>query len=547
MADESLGPIISTVEGLADQIEGGIAAIKSRGAKAFQDGRIEDVAYELERLNWSLKAVESLRQIARDLPVLAVPTPTPVKAVVAAPAPPVVKVEAVKPSPAPVMAIQEPEPEPEPDLSELRASLTVLQKTWLKKTQAIMAYETWTNAQEAEAKALVAEGRGMVSRGAKIKGFAKRIEPQIEFLKEEFDRKARVTTFFAFNPNTQHLGEDWTDVAAAYHLFAVAISALDWLEAHPQLDAKDRKEVLQTAAAAEANLHRKLDRIGKGGLDEQQKYMHGEIERLVDKAFYVPYWNRGTEGGQGDAVVEAKAEEIEQLVEQFTAKREEMAKRQALSKVKAEQAALQEQKLAELAALIAQPETVEDFDPALVGIVDELMELGVPPSNRNLLNLILPFRGCLELSKDKRTLRALEYLAGEVAKIQRKGGQVVDAENDELSDEALNRVKAALTGKRILFLGGNKGQGWRQQEYKEKLGIKELVWPDFEEHTRPSSMANHVDHADVVCYLIRWSRHSYKGLLDRAKDRGKESLILVRGVGLNTFVQSYDEQVLRVS
>lgn len=541
MNDDVLARISQTVTELAEQIEGGLESIKARGAAAFAAGDSAEVAYQLERLTWSTQAAKALREVARQVPDLKISAPS------SAPVPAPVPVLQLAPPPPPEIVelpekIRVLEPEPEPEDLELRAALLEQQKGWLKETQDLMNVETWSTSQEALAKALVAEGRGMIEAGAKLKGVNRKTEQQLDFLKDEFDRKAAVTTFFGFNPKLHHLPNQWTELGQAYRWFSAAIEAVNWLDCQPEPNPTEQVEVILTCAAAEANLYRKLDLIGKGGVDEQQKWFHGELESMAGDTLYVPYWNRVNES---DASVEAKARTVATLPQDIEERRAEAARREALAQQKAEQAVLQDKTLTELEQLLESPQEVQDLDGTIVELVDALMELGVPPTNRRL-DILLPFRGCLELSQSKKTKRLLEHLNMQYARLKLKAGQFSEAEPEtELADGSMTRVQAALKGKRVLFLGGNKGQGWRQKEYKDKLGIEELVWPNFEEHTKTSSMASYVDNSDVVCYLIRWSRHSYKDLLDLAKEKGKECVTLARGVGINTFVKSYDEQILQ--
>lgn len=545
MSDDVIASISKTVSDLADQIELGIEPIKTRGAAAFASGDTAEVAYQLERLTWSTQAVKALREVASQIPALTLPQPAP-KPVPCVPEPVAPTLQLAPPPPPEIIDLPEKirvlEPEPEPEDLELRAAILEQQKGWLKETQDLMGLESWTTAEEALAKALVAEGRGMLEAGMKLRGVNRKTEQQLEFMKDEFDRKAAVTTFFGFNPKLFHMPAQWNELGQAYRWFSAAIDAVNWLDRQPQTDPTEQVEVILTCAAAEANLYRKLDGIGKGGVDEQQKWFHGELETMAGDTLYVPYWNRVNES---DYAVESKARTVLTLPQDIEDRRAEAARRQALAQQKAEQAVLQDKTLTELEQLLETPQEASDLDGTIVELVDSLMELGVPPTNRRL-DILLPFRGCLELSQSKKTKRLLEHLNMQYARLKMKAGQFTEAEPDtELADGSMTRVQEALKGKRVLFLGGNKGQGWRQKEYKDKLGIEELVWPNFEEHTKTSSMASYVDNSDVVCYLIRWSRHSYKDLLDLAKEKGKECVTLARGVGINTFVKSYDEQILQ--
>ncbi len=105
-------------------------------------------------------------------------------------------------------------------------------------------------------------------------------------------------------------------------------------------------------------------------------------------------------------------------------------------------------------------------------------------------------------------------------------------------------LRALLQGKTMLFLGGNKGQGRKREDLIELLGLQDLDWPDTDNSTNPGKLTPRVPHADLVCYLIRWSRHSYKQVLDDAKRQGKMIAVLRRGLGLNTVVVDLHAQLI---
>ena len=126
----------------------------------------------------------------------------------------------------------------------------------------------------------------------------------------------------------------------------------------------------------------------------------------------------------------------------------------------------------------------------------------------------------------------------------RKVGPIADQDIEQAPEDAVfTAVKAHLAGKTVLFVGGRRIPE-KKREVEQALGLKELLWPDADPDTLLHDFTAAALKADVVCYLIRWSRHSYKQVIDLAKGQGKETVVLKAGLGVNRLVHDFNEQLL---
>jgi hypothetical protein len=175
------------------------------------------------------------------------------------------------------------------------------------------------------------------------------------------------------------------------------------------------------------------------------------------------------------------------------------------------------------------------------------MEAGVPPSHRELRNLLAGYRFVLEGVTHRDVQKLDQYLQKDALEIIAKKKAPVELTLEEEDPDLAMKVMTLLPhtqGKTLMFVGGSKGQGWRKDEYIRILGLKDMIWPDAEEGTKVTDLSGKVSKADIVCLLIRFSRHSYKSVLDEAKGQGKETVTLPRGYGVNTVIHEMWTQLL---
>ena len=150
-------------------------------------------------------------------------------------------------------------------------------------------------------------------------------------------------------------------------------------------------------------------------------------------------------------------------------------------------------------------ERLEDWQ-RLAEVVNELIDSGLPPSNVELRDYLLPILDqiptVLELPKNfQLVLRAIDrYLASRVP---------VSEEFETAPIEEVQRVRDLLRGQTVVLIGGERRQA-AAAALSSAFGLKELIWieghdqtyTDFEPHVARPEVA-------IVLLAIRWSRHGF--------------------------------------
>jgi hypothetical protein len=140
--------------------------------------------------------------------------------------------------------------------------------------------------------------------------------------------------------------------------------------------------------------------------------------------------------------------------------------------------------------------------------VEELVEEGLPPSNRELRDLLLPVADempdALEVPKNFRlVLRELDgYLSS-----------LTDKEEDDTTPaaptEEVRRAAELLRGRTVVLIGGIR-RPQAAEALTQVLDLKELVWVEGRDQTY-ADFEPYVARPDVavVILAIRWSRHGF--------------------------------------
>jgi hypothetical protein len=171
----------------------------------------------------------------------------------------------------------------------------------------------------------------------------------------------------------------------------------------------------------------------------------------------------------------------------------------------------------------------------------------VAASRKDLVNLVLPYRAFFEGPATGNMKAFKAALDKEMTLTVSKGNPADPPEAPEPDLEHSRRVselRPLLQNKVLLLIGGNKGQGWRKEELKKELGLKDVLWPDLEDTTKLKGIFHEVDHADYVAQLIRWSRHHYSEILDYAKGQNKPVVRVLSGLGLTRITRDLHDQMV---
>ena len=190
----------------------------------------------------------------------------------------------------------------------------------------------------------------------------------------------------------------------------------------------------------------------------------------------------------------------------------------------------------------AHPESdrVEDWNAAIQAVT-ELVQDGVPPSNAELRDAIMPvlddMPGDLEPTKEfSLVLKEIDRCLA--LKPTDEEDQAAEEENEEV-----RRTAKLLGGKTVVIIGGVKR--WDAAEAIEKaFGLKELVWVEGRDQSY-YTFESQVARPDVAVILlaIRWSRHGFSDVKKFCDQYGKLLVRLPTGYNPNIVAHHILSQV----
>jgi hypothetical protein len=190
------------------------------------------------------------------------------------------------------------------------------------------------------------------------------------------------------------------------------------------------------------------------------------------------------------------------------------------------QASVLEQ-IRESLARIQDGEPLEQDWQTIIRTVDEMVEGGVPASNRQIRSALLPVIDGLPERADfpagfRLVLREVDrYLARRPSAATRVVSHAASAEADEAT--------RLLRGRSVVLIGGVRRRE-AQESLRRALGLSELIWIETKEHQSIDSFEPMIARADVALVLlaIRWSSHAF-GDVRLFCDRHNKPLVRLPG------------------
>jgi hypothetical protein len=169
---------------------------------------------------------------------------------------------------------------------------------------------------------------------------------------------------------------------------------------------------------------------------------------------------------------------------------------------------------------------------AVIEVVEELLGKGVPPSNREIRELLLPAIDEIPDLDDvppgfRRVLREIDRFLSTHSGLTRAAA----------APEPTAEVKEAarlLAGKSLVMIGGSRRRE-AQEALKKALSLKELIWIETKEHQSVGTFEPIVARTDVALILlaIRWSSHSFGDVKQLGERHGKPLVRLPGGYSPN--------------
>ncbi len=181
--------------------------------------------------------------------------------------------------------------------------------------------------------------------------------------------------------------------------------------------------------------------------------------------------------------------------------------------------------------IASDPQGAEDHWRILIGSVDILVTDGLPPSNRELRELLVP---AIELLPENTEIPETVVLV--LREIDRYLASCPPPERPAIpqSTPEVQTVARLLKNKSMVLIGGDRRAG-ACQALTEAFALKNLIWIPTKEHQPIDGFEPSIARPEVALVLlaIRWSSHSYTEVKNFCDRYGKPLVRLPGGYNPN--------------
>lgn len=325
----------------------------------------------------------------------------------------------------------------------------------------------------------------------------------------------------------------WREMARCFETLARVCDALlsHAAEREPD-DTSYPEKLIFLAAEAQSALRAAVPGTGQGYDPDQVRFFGWIADYARTNHHFIPRYMRQEDLARPDQWREVQ-EALDAVADEEAANRKrERTRNSLMSKVRYHANKVHE----------AHAETLTHDWNVVISAVEELVELGLAPSDRDLRTMLLPIMDFLpELEGDypgvDRVIREIDrYLANRPVQQSSPSETVVDP--------LIARARTLLAGKSIMIIGGEKRLR-AEENLQEALGLKRVVWVTAYHHQSIYSFRPVVerDDVDLVCLLIRWSSHAFGDVKTFCDEMNKPLVRLPGGYNPKQMAHQILEQV----
>jgi hypothetical protein len=324
----------------------------------------------------------------------------------------------------------------------------------------------------------------------------------------------------------------WEDLGGAFAVGAEAAELLATLKELPEaLAERHRERVLYAAAESQAmmwagvlDVHRRVD------ADQVHLFVHVREEARQAQIYINRYLKRE------DRV---SADSWPSLLSRIAELRDQLGEARGKARTRDKGFTNLKYKLRKMAE---SPEAAVGEWPRVLELLEEVVAAGVPASNADIRELLLPVLDTLPEDQEpgpnaERVFRAVnEYLASRPAPPVEEGA--------EESSSEVRAVAELLRGREVVLIGGvERPTSGRAIEHA--FGLTRLNWISTRPHESVTIFEPAVARPEtaVVLLAIRWSSHSYGDVKDYCEKYGKPIVYLTGGYNPNQIAHQILDQV----
>lgn len=319
--------------------------------------------------------------------------------------------------------------------------------------------------------------------------------------------------------------EQWDLVANAFDAVADALALVRAVLEDPEDHRDIFEQALDLLAEAQSALRAAIHQIDGPTDADQHAIFNWLRSTAAEQQIFIQRYMRAD-----DPADPAGCHELRQRLEALDARFEESRQERKFRRKRLNKLRYVAGRLAENPADVSQWRT-------LINTVEELIAGGVPPSNRDLRDLLLPI---VDDMPELERLPGMEELPPGMTLALREIDRYLanrPGEENEACHQPSPEVRQAarlLKGKAMVLIGGER-RHHAEQALKEAFGLSELIWIATREHESVATFEPYVARNDlaVVVLAIRWSSHSYGDVKQFCDQYGKPLVRLPAGYNPN--------------
>lgn len=378
---------------------------------------------------------------------------------------------------------------------------------------------------KAEASRWAIERQTLLSKAAK---FSEEIEPKDQELIAKAKSQEGCFLWMSKSPIDESKVGFWHDVAACFEMTADSVALVQLALAEP----RRLETALHLLAEAQSALRCAVGLVD-GPTDSDQLLLHQWLLGITtERRIRIKRFMRADDPADPDtwSDIAARIEPLLLELQESTArrKRQESGLRRISYHLK---------------KISDGPATDHDWQ-IVVSTTEEMVKDGLPPSNVELRDLLLPF---LDKLPDVGTLpvgfgRVLREINRYLDSVQQNAQDEQQQPENENAD--VREAKRLLSGRSALFVGGQVNHH-AKEALERAFGLTELLWFETVEHKSLDIYKPYLIRPDValVVLAIRWSSHSYGELKDMCNKYGKMFVRLPSGYSPNQVAHQIVQQM----
>jgi hypothetical protein len=286
-------------------------------------------------------------------------------------------------------------------------------------------------------------------------------------------------------------------VAACFENLAAGLSLVKQVLDEPQLHQIQFEEAIDLLAESQSALRASIVDLDGPPDSDQLRVFNWLRDTAAENRIFIQRYMRLDDPAdpRGWPDLAARIETLDATLQE--AQRKHKLRRKLLGKVRHKASLIERE-----------PDQAEEHWRLLIEAVNELVAGGLPPSNPEMREMLLPVISTLPQADEFP--RGFQFVLREIERYAASSPPPEAAPREPATSPQIEEAARLLEGKSVVLIGGERRPP-QQQAIEEAFRLRELIWLETREHQSIVGFEHSIARDDVAVVLlaIRWSSHSF--------------------------------------